>query len=149
MTFDYSRATYRLYPAIDPVRSTSRLVERGLVSPAHQQVAAAVKRLLQRYADLRPPMEQYQMTSDALWYIEDDPNVATDIHRARRLDRFLTQPFAGAEPWTGILGQLVPLAATLAGCQTILAGTVDALPEEVFTFVGALEEAVAKADITA
>lgn len=149
LTFDYSRATYRLYPAIDPVRSTSRLVERGLVSPAHQQVAAAVKRLLQRYADLRPPMEQYQMTSDALWYIEDDPNVATDIHRARRLDRFLTQPFAGAEPWTGILGQLVPLAATLAGCQTILAGTVDALPEEVFTFVGALEEAVAKADITA
>lgn len=146
LTFDYTRATQRLYPAIDPVRSTSRLVEQGLVSPAHQQVAAAAKRLLQRYADLRQPMEQYQMDVDALWYIEDDPNVATDINRARRLDRFLTQPFAGAEPWTGILGQLVPLESTIAGCQAILAGTHDAVSEAAFAFVGAIEQAVAKGD---
>lgn len=89
------------------------------------------------------------MTSDALWYIEDDPNLVTDINRARRLDRFLTQPFAGAEPWTGILGQLVPVESTIAGCQAILDGTVDGLPEDAFAFVGALEEAVAKGDITA
>ena len=149
LTFDYTRASHRLYPAIDPVRSSSTLLQRGLVSPTHQAVAADVKRLLQRYADLRQPMEQYQMDANALWYIEDDPVLATDIHRARRLDRFLTQPFYGAEPWSGTLGQLVPLDSTLAGCQTILAGTVDALPEEAFAFVGALEEAVAKANITA
>lgn len=149
LTFDYTRASYRLYPAIDPARSTSTLLQRGLVSPTHQTVAAAAKRLFQRYADLRQPMEQYKMDANTLWYIEDDPALVSDINRARRLDRFLTQPFYGAEPWSGTLGQLVPLESTIDGCQAILAGTVDALPEEAFAFVGALEEAIAKANITA
>lgn len=148
LTFDYTRAIYRLYPAIDPVRSSSMLLQRGLLSPTHQAVAADVKRLLQRYADLRAPMEQHKLDVDALWYIEDDPHLAADIHRARRLDRFLTQPFSGAEPWSGTLGQLVPVESTLASCQAILAGTVDTLPEAAFSFVGTLEEAVAKGDIS-
>lgn len=145
LTFDYTRAIHRLYPALDPVRSDSTLFQRGLVAPIHQQVAQATRQLLQRYADLRPPMEQYKLDSDALWYVEDDPNLATDIKRARRLDRFLTQPFHCAEPWSGIIGQVVPLAATLAGCQAILNGAHDALPEEAFSYIGAIEEAVAKA----
>ncbi|MFN8495962.1 MAG: sigma-70 family RNA polymerase sigma factor [Caldilineaceae bacterium] len=145
LTFDYTRAKQRLYPAIDPVRSTSRLLQSDLLDPTHRAVAAEVKRLLQRYSDLRLPMDTYNMDVDALWYIEDDPNLVQDIRRARRLDRFLTQPFYGAEPWTGMLGQRVDVKDTIAGCQAILAGRYDALPEEVFRFVGALEQAVEKA----
>lgn len=145
LAFDYTRAMNRLYPALDPVRSYSTLLERGLVSSAHQQVAGAVKRLLQRYSELRAPMEQHKMSTDDLWYIEDDPNLVAEINRAQRLDRFLTQPFYGAEPWTGIVGQLVGLDATIAGCRAILAGDYDALPKEAFAYIGAIEEAVAKA----
>ncbi len=145
LAFDYTRAVARLYPALDPVRSYSTLLARGLVSSTHQQVAAAVKRLLQRYGELRAPMEQHKMSTDGLWYIEDDPNLVAEINRAQRLDRFLTQPFYGAEPWTGIVGQLVDVDATIAGCQAILAGEYDALPKETFAYIGRIEEAVAKA----
>ncbi|HRW07839.1 MAG TPA: sigma-70 family RNA polymerase sigma factor [Caldilineaceae bacterium] len=140
LTFDYNRAIYRLYPALDLVRSRSTLLERGLVSPVQQEVAAEVRRLLQRYDDLRPPMEQYKLTVDDLWYIEDDPNLATDINRARRLDRFFTQSFHGGEPYSGIAGQLIPLAETIASCQAILAGAVDEVPEEAFLYIGAIAE---------
>lgn len=141
LAFDYTRATNRLYPALDPVRSYSTLLERGLVSSTHQQVAGAVKRLLQRYGELRAPMEQHKMSTDDLWYIEDDPNLVAEINRAQRLDRFLTQPFYGAEPWTGIVGQLVEVDATIAGCQAILAGEYDKLPKEAFAYIGTIEEA--------
>ena len=149
LAFDYTRATHRLYPAIDPVRSTSTLLQRGLLSPEHAETAGAVKRLLQRYGELRAPMEQYKMSSGALWYIEDDPKLHADINSARRLDRFLTQPFHGAEPWSGLVGQLTPVAETIAGCQAILTGQYNALPEEAFAYVGTLEEALAKADTPA
>lgn len=149
LTFDYTRAVHRLYPAIDPVRSTSTLLQRGLLSPEHSEAAAAVKRLLQRYGDLRAPMEQYKMGSDALWYIEDDPKLHADIKSARRLDRFLTQPFHGAEPWSGLVGQLTPVAETIASCQAILTGQYNALPEEAFAYVGTLAEALAKATMSA
>ena len=145
LAFDYTRAVARLYPALDPVRSYSTLLKRGLVSSTHQQVAAAIKRLLQRYGELRPPMEQHKMSTDDLWYIEDDPNLVAEINRAQRLDRFLTQPFYGAEPWTGIVGQLVGVDATIAGCQAILAGNYDALPKEAFAYIGAIEESAVKA----
>jgi F-type H+-transporting ATPase subunit beta len=144
LAFDYIRAINRLYPALDPARSHSTLLDRGLVSPHHRQVATAVKQLLQRYGELRAPMEQYKLTVDDLWYIEDDPNLATEINRARRLDRFLTQPFYGAEPYTGVVGQLVSLEETIAGCQAILEGEVDDLPEAAFAYIGKLEEAAVK-----
>ncbi len=146
LAFDYTRAINRLYPALDPVRSHSTLLDRGLVSPIHYQVATAVKRLLQRYGELRAPMEQHKLTTDDLWYIEDDPNLVSEINRARRLDRFLTQPFYGAEPYTGIVGQLVGLAETIAGCQAILDGSYDALPEEAFLYIGEIGEAMAKTE---
>ena len=141
LTFDYTRALHRLYPAIDPVRSTSTLLASQATTPSHQITAKNVRRLLQRYADLRPPMDQYKLDIDALWYIEDDPHLAQDIGRARRLDRFLTQSFYGAEPWVGLVGQLVELEDTIAGCQQILAGAYDATPEDAFYFIGTLAEA--------
>lgn len=145
ITFDYTRAKQRLYPAIDPVRSHSQLLQGEQIELNHRQTAMEVKRLLQRYADLRQPMEAYNMGVDALWYIQDDPNLAPEINRARRLDRFLTQNFYGAEPWTGVIGELVSVEETVAGCRAILDGTVDTLPEDAFYFVGTLAQAQAKA----
>ncbi len=145
LAFDYIRASNRLYPALDAERSHSTLFDRGLASPHHHRVASAVKRLLQRYGELRAPMEQYQLTTGDLWYIEDDPNLDADIKRARRLDRFLTQPFYGAEPWTGIAGQLITVEETIAGCQSILDGNCDELPEAAFLYVGNMAEVTEKA----
>ena len=145
ITFDYTRAKQRLYPAIDPVRSHSQLLQRDQIELTHRQTAMEVKRLLQRYGDLRQPMDAYNMGIDALWYIQDDPNLGPEINRARRLDRFLTQNFYGAEPWTGVLGELVSVEETVAGCRAILDGTVDTLPEDAFYFVGTLAQAQAKA----
>lgn len=141
LTFDLVRATYRLYPAIDPVRSSSRLLESALLAPEHQEVAAAVRRLLHRYADLRLPMEMHRLGLDTLWYIYDDPNVQHDIGRARKLDRFLTQPQYSAEPWTGIAGEWVSVEETVAACRALVKGHYDEWPEEVFAFVGSIEQA--------
>ncbi len=143
-TFHGALARQRLYPAIDPVRSGSQLFEQQLAGTSHAQTAAEVRRLLQRYMDLHPVVESGGM--EALWYIDDDPLVQQTVKRARRLQRFLSQPFYGAEPWTGLMGQLVPLEETLKGCQAILRGEYDALPEEAFYFVGTIEEVVAKAN---
>ncbi|MFN8440891.1 MAG: sigma-70 family RNA polymerase sigma factor [Caldilineaceae bacterium] len=145
VTFDYSRAKARLFPAIDPVRSTSRLLQRDALAPEPRRVADQVRRLLQRYSDLRQPMEEYRMTVNDLWYIDDDPNLAQEIPRARKLDRFLTHSFYGAEPWTGAVGQLIEVSKTVAGCQAILDGAMDQTPEEAFYFVGDLAEVKQKA----
>ncbi len=145
LAFDYTRAIHRLHPSLDPIRSWSTLLEQGLVSPLHCQVAGEVKRLLQRYGELRAPMEHHKLTPDDLWYIEDDPNLVADISRARRLDRFLTQPFHGMEPWTGTVGQLVALDDTIAGCQAIVNGEYDGLPEEAFAYIGTIAQAGADA----
>jgi F-type H+-transporting ATPase subunit beta len=143
ITFSGVLARLRFYPAIDPVRSYSHLFDQELAGSRHAQIAAQVRRLLQRYMDIHPVVESGGM--EALWYIDDDPQMQQTILRGRRLQRFLTQPFYGAEPWTGIMGQLVPLEETLKGCEAILNGEVDHLPEEAFTFVGTIEEAIAKA----
>jgi F-type H+-transporting ATPase subunit beta len=143
ITFDAALARQRLYPAIDPVWSSATLLETDQVELQHRQVAQQVWRLLRRYADLH---DEYEKSgASAFWYIEDDRNLTRDITRARRVQRFLTQPFSVAEPWTGTLGQHVPLAETVRGCQAILAGQYDLLPEDAFYFVGTLDQAVAKA----
>lgn len=144
LAFDYTRASARLFPALDPLRSSSTLLDRGLVSVDHRTIANRVKQLCQRYSELRAPMEQHKLTTDDLWYIEDDPAVVTTINRAQRLDRFLTQPFVAAEPWTGSIGQLVTLDDTLAGCQAILAGHYDDVPKEALAYIGKIAEAEAK-----
>ena len=143
ITFDAALARQRLYPAIDPVWSCSTLLAVDQVDLQHRQVAQQVRRLLRRYVDLH---KAYERTgADAFWYIEDDPTLTHDIARARRMQRFLTQPFDGAEPWSGTLGQHMPLAETIRGCQAILAGQYDNLPEAAFYFVGTIDQAIAKA----
>jgi F-type H+-transporting ATPase subunit beta len=146
ITFDTALARQRLYPAIDPVWSSATLLATDQVEPQHRQVAQQARRLLRRYADL---YDEYERAgANAFWYIEDDPDLTHDIARARRLQRFFTQPFYGAEPWVGTLGQHVPLTETIRGCQAILAGQYDHLPEEAFYFVGTIDQAVAKAKQT-
>ena len=143
ITFDAALVRQRLYPAIDPLWSSATLLATDQGELQHRQVAQQVRRLLRRYADLH---DEYEKSgANAFWYIEDDPNLTRDITRARRLQRFLTQPFYVAEPWTGTLGQHVPLTETIRGCQAILAGQYDHLPEAAFYFVGTIDQAVAKA----
>jgi F-type H+-transporting ATPase subunit beta len=143
ITFDAALIRQRLYPAVDPLWSSAALLGTDQVEPQHRQVAQRVRRLLRRYADLHDEYEKSGVK--AFWYIKDDPNLSHDITRARRVQRFLTQPFSVAEPWTGIMGQYVPLTETIRGCQALLAGQYDHLPEEAFYFVGTLDQAVAKA----
>jgi F-type H+-transporting ATPase subunit beta len=143
MTFDAALARQRLYPAIDPVWSSATMLATDQAELQHRQVAQEVRRLLRRYADLH---EEYERAgADAFWYIEEDSNLTHDIARARRVQRFLTQPFYGAEPWTGTIGQHVSLAETIRGCQAILSGQYDHVPEAAFYFVGTIDEAVTKA----
>ena len=142
VTFNGMLARLRLYPAVDPVRSSSRLFDGPLAGSTHAQIATQARHLLQRYLDVHPVVEAGGI--EALWYINDDPQLQQTVARGRRLQRFLTQPFYGAEPWTGLLGQLVPLEETLKGCAAILSGDYDALPEDAFQYVGTIEEAVAK-----
>jgi F-type H+/Na+-transporting ATPase subunit beta len=139
LTFDQARAKQGLWPAIDPLRSRSRLLQPDLVGATHVQVATQAQRLLRRYADLHTTIENGGL--DALPSAEDR-QVAV---RARRLHRFLTQPFPGAEPWSGTLGQTVAIEDTIEGCQALLDGQYDTLPEEAFYFVGTIDQAIEKA----
>src|SRR5262249_9668639 len=108
ITFDATLARQRLYPAIDPLWSSATLLATDQVEPQHRQLAEQVRRLLRRYSDL---YEEYEKDgANAFWHIDDDPNLSRDITRARRVQRFLTQPFYVAEPWTDSLGQHVPLS---------------------------------------
>lgn len=141
IAFGGLRVPMRWYPAVNEVRSRSHLFETTLRSTSHATVAAQAHRLLCRYADLHNGYEQAGL--DNFWYIDDDPQLAETISRARRLHCFLTQPFFGIEPWSGRLGRYVTLAETIAGCQAILNGEVDQLLEEALLYVGALDEAIA------
>ncbi len=87
--------------------------------------------MLTRYEDLRFPYEAGGM--ETLWYIDDDPDLEANILRARRLERFLAQPFDGTELWIGTLGEYASLGDTLRGCRAILAGEYDALPEDMLS----------------
>jgi F-type H+/Na+-transporting ATPase subunit beta len=98
LTFDQARAKQGLWPAIDPLRSYSRLLRADLIGDTHAQVVTQTQRLLRRYADLHMMVEDRGL--DALSSVEDREVTI----RARRLHRFLTQPFSGAEPWSGIPG---------------------------------------------
>jgi F-type H+-transporting ATPase subunit beta len=139
LTFDQARAKQGLWPAMDPLRSSSSLWKSALSNVEHAQVAMQARQLLQRYADLHSIVESGGLDSLPS---AADRQVAL---RARRLHRFLTQPFSGAEPWSGIPGQIVALRDTIEGCRTLLEGQYDALPEEAFYLVGTIEQAVAQA----
>lgn len=144
VTFNMDRALSKLYPAIDPVRSYTTQFENGLQGTPHAQIAENVRHLLTRHADLRIGYERGG--PETLWYIDDDPALHENLIRARRLERFLTQPLFGTEPWTGVVGEYVSLDETIRGCRAILNGEYDDVAEEALHFIGKIEAADSKAD---
>ncbi|HHZ09902.1 MAG TPA: F0F1 ATP synthase subunit beta, partial [Rhizobiales bacterium] len=127
-----------IYPAVDPLDSTSRMLDPMVVGEEHYQVARAVQQTLQRYKSLQDIIAILGM--DELSE-EDKLTVA----RARKIERFLSQPFFVAEVFTGSPGKLVDLADTIKGFKGLVAGEYDHLPEAAFYMVGSIEEAVEKA----
>lgn len=134
-----SIAEMGIYPAVDPLDSTSRSLDPKIVGDEHYQVARDVQRILQTYKSLQDIIAILGMDELS----EDDKLI---VARARRIQRFLSQPFHVAEVFTGAPGKLVSLEDTVRSFKAIVAGEYDHLPEGAFYMVGAIEEAVAKAE---
>jgi F0F1-type ATP synthase beta subunit len=140
-TTNLSRAIVELgiYPAVDPLASTSRILDARIIGEEHYNVARAVKQVLQRYKDLQ----------DIIAILGIDELSEEDkltVGRARRIQRFLSQPFFVAEQFTGFAGKYVPIADTVRSFREIVDGKYDHLPEQAFYMVGTIEEAVEKAE---
>lgn len=127
-----------IYPAVDPLESTSRILAPEVVGEEHYQVARAVQGILQRYNELQDIIAILGMDE-----LSDEDKLT--VARARKIQRFLSQPFSVAEQFTGMEGKYVPLKETIRGFKEILEGKHDDLPESAFLFVGTIEEAVEKA----
>jgi F-type H+-transporting ATPase subunit beta len=134
-----SIAELGIYPAVDPLASTSRILDPRVIGQDHYGVARSVKQILQRYKDLQDIIAILGI--DELSE-EDKQTVA----RARKMQRFLSQPFFVAEQFTGFKGKYVPIGDTVRGFQEIVDGKHDDLPEQAFYMVGTIEEAVEKAN---
>ena len=128
-----------IYPAVDPIDSSSRLLAPEFVGEEHYAVATEVKRILQRYKDLQDIIAILGMDELA----EEDKLL---VQRARKIERFLSQPFFVAEQFTGMPGKYVKLEDTIRSFRGVLNGEYDELPEQAFYMVGAIEEAVEKAE---
>ena len=131
-------ASLGIYPAVDPLDSTSRILSADVVGEEHYQVARQVQRVLQRYKELQDIIAIMGMDELS----EEDKIV---VSRARKIQRFLSQPFTVAEQFTGMEGRYVSRQDTIRGFKEILEGRHDNLPESAFLFVGTIEEAVEKA----
>ena len=127
-----------IYPAVDPLDSTSTMLDPNIVGEEHYQVARGVQGTLQRFKDLQDIIAILGMDE-----LSEDDRLA--VSRARKIQRFLSQPFFVAEQFTGHKGKYVPLKETIAGFKEILSGALDDLPEQAFYMVGNIEEAKAKA----
>ena len=127
-----------IYPAVDPLDSTSRILSPASVGEEHYAVATRVQEILQRYKDLQDIIAILGMDE-----LTDEDKVT--VQRARRIERFLSQPFFVAEQFTGVPGKYVPIAETVRGFKEIVDGKHDDLPEQAFFMVGGIEEAVAQA----
>jgi F-type H+-transporting ATPase subunit beta len=127
-----------IYPAVDPLASTSRILDPRFVGEEHFRIAREVQRILQRYNELQDIIAILGMEE-----LSDEDKLV--VHRARRLQLFLSQPFHVAEVFTGRPGAYVPLEETLRGFDQILQGKWDHLPESAFHLVGTIDEAVEKA----
>ncbi len=139
ISLERSIAEQGLYPAVDPLASTSRILDPRVVGPDHYNVAREVQRVLQRYKDLQDIIAILGI--DELG--EDDKLI---VGRARKIQRFLSQPMFVAEAFTGREGKYVPIQETVRGFKDILEGRYDALPEQAFYMVGTIDEAVANAE---
>jgi F-type H+/Na+-transporting ATPase subunit beta len=127
-----------IYPAIDPLDSTSRALQRGVVADEHYEITTRVQEVLQRYRDLQDIIAILGIDE-----LSDEDKLT--VQRARKIERFLSQPMNVAEAFTGQPGVYVKLEDTIRGFQEILAGKHDELPESAFYMVGTIEDAVAKA----
>ena len=127
-----------IYPAVDPLESTSRLLSPEALGQEHYAVAREVQRILQRYKELLDIIAIMGMDE-----LSDEDKLL--VSRARKIQRFLSQPFYVSEKFTGIPGTYVPLSETIRGFREIIDGKHDDLPESAFLFVGTIDEAVAKA----
>ena len=128
-----------IYPAVDPLDSTSRILTPDVVGDEHYQCAQDVKELLQRYKELQDIIAILGMDE-----LSDEDKLA--VHRARRVQRFLSQPFHVAEQFTGLKGCLVDIADTIKGFNMIMDGKVDQYPEAAFNLVGNIDEAIEKGE---
>jgi F-type H+-transporting ATPase subunit beta len=126
-----------IYPAVDPLDSTSRILSAAVLGDDHYNTAQAVKEILQRYKELQDIIAILGMDE-----LSDEDKLV--VHRARRVQRFLSQPFHVAEQFTGLKGVLVPIEETIKGFKMIIAGEVDEYPEASFNLVGSIEDAIEK-----
>ena len=133
-----SIASLGIYPAVDPLDSTSRILTPEVVGKEHYEVARQVQSILQRYKELQDIIAIMGMDE-----LSDEDKLI--VARARKIQRFLSQPFSVAEQFTGMEGRYVPLKETIRGFKEIIEGMHDDLPESAFLFVGTIDEAVAKA----
>ena len=135
---DRGIASLGIYPAVDPLESTSRILAPEIVGKEHYEVARDVQRILQRYKDLQDIIAIMGMDELS----EEDK---LTVSRARKIQRFLSQPFSVAEQFTGMQGKYVPIAETIRGFREILDGKHDDIPESAFLYAGTIDEVVAKA----
>ena len=143
-TTNLSRAIVEIgiYPAVDPLASSSRILDPRIIGEEHYTVARDVKQVLQRYKDLQDIIAILGIDE-----LSDDDKLA--VTRARKIQKFLSQPFFVAEQFTGKPGKYVPIADTVRGFKEIVEGKHDHLPEQAFFMVGGIEEAVANAEAAA
>ena len=134
-----SIAAQGLYPAVDPLSSTSRILDPNIIGEEHYSVARSVKEVLQRYKDLQDIIAILGIDE-----LSEDDKVA--VTRARKLQRFLSQPFFVAEQFTGVEGRYVPIADTVRGFKEIVEGKHDDIPEQAFKMVGTIEEVLENAE---
>jgi F-type H+-transporting ATPase subunit beta len=133
-----SIASLGIYPAVDPLDSTSRMLDPQVVGDEHYQVALQVQRILQKYKDLQDIIAILGMDELS----EEDK---LTVNRARKIQRFLSQPFFVAEQFTGMQGKYVKLEDTIKSFKAVANGEYDHLPEQAFYMVGGIEEVIAKA----
>ena len=131
-------ASLGIYPAVDPLDSTSRILEPEIVGNEHYKIARETQKVLQRYKELQDIIAILGMD-------ELDENDKLTVNRARKIQRFFSQPFSVAEQFTGMKGKYVPLRETIRGFKEILDGLHDDLPEQAFLYVGTIDDVVAKA----
>ena len=127
-----------IYPAVDPLASTSRILNPEILGREHYEVARDVQRILQRYKELQDIIAIMGMDE-----LSDEDKLT--VNRARKVQRFLSQPFTVAEEFTGMTGKYVPLKETIRGFREIIEGKHDSLPESAFLFAGSIDDVVAKA----
>jgi len=128
-----------IYPAVDPLASTSRILDPKIVGEEHYRVAREVQRILQKYKDLQDIIAILGIDELS----EDDK---LTVARARKIQKFLSQPFHVAEQFTGLKGRYVQIGETIRGFRMIADGELDHLPEQAFYLVGGIDEAVEKAE---